>query len=130
MKIMIVDDHAAMRRLLGNILTLGYKDFSNGKHTLELVECESGEEAIEQFPKTRPDVILMDFQLTKMNGIEAAEAILQQDSSAKILFVTSYNSSSLRDKARHLSTLGFMSKNNLSDIMPMLSSQHHIPDTL
>jgi CheY-like chemotaxis protein len=59
---MIVDDHAGMRRLLGNILTLGYKDFLISKDTLELVECESGEEAIEQYSKTKPDFVLMDYQ--------------------------------------------------------------------
>lgn len=130
MKIMIVDDHAGMRRLLGSILTLGFKNLLTGKDALEFVECESGEEAIEQYTKTRPDFVLMDYQLTNMNGIKATERILEKDSRAKILFVTSYDSPSLRKKIKHLSTLGFISKNNLSGIMPMLSSQTHKINTL
>jgi DNA-binding NarL/FixJ family response regulator len=130
MKIMIVDDHAGMRRLLGNILTLGYKDLMVGKNALELVECESGEEAIEQYFKTKPDFVLMDYQLTNMNGIQATECILEKDARAKVLFVTSYDSPSLRKKIKHLSTLGFISKKDLSGIIPLLSSQNHKTDTL
>ncbi|HBX67487.1 MAG: hypothetical protein CL670_00010 [Balneola sp.] len=130
MKIMIVDDHAGMRRLLGNILTLGYKDFLISKDTLELVECESGEEAIEQYSKTKPDFVLMDYQLTNMNGIQTTECILEKDARAKIIFVTSYDSPSLRKRIKHLSTLGFISKKDLSGIIPMLSSQNHKTDTL
>tara|TARA_R100000455_G_C6271933_1_gene128427 strand:+ start:2142 stop:2525 length:384 start_codon:yes stop_codon:yes gene_type:complete len=127
---MIVDDHAGMRRLLGNILTLGYKDFLISKDTLELVECESGEEAIEQYSKTKPDFVLMDYQLTNMNGIQTTECILEKDARAKIIFVTSYDSPSLRKRIKHLSTLGFISKKDLSGIIPMLSSQNHKTDTL
>ncbi|MEQ8525228.1 response regulator transcription factor [Gracilimonas sp.] len=130
MKIMIVDDHAGMRRLLGNILTIGYKDLLADKDALELVECESGEDAVKQYTKTKPDFVLMDYQLTNMNGIQATEWILEKDSSAKILFVSSYDSPSLRKKIKHLSTLGFISKKDLSGIIPMLSSQNHKTNTL
>lgn len=130
MKIMIVDDHAGMRRLLGNILTIGYKDLLADKDALEFVECESGEEAIVQYTKTRPDFVLMDYQLANMNGIQASECILEKDARAKILFVTSYDSPSLQKKIKHLSTLGFISKKDLSGIIPMLSSQNYKTDTL
>jgi CheY-like chemotaxis protein len=130
MKIMIVDDHAGMRRLLGNILTMAGKDLLAGNDSLELVECESGEEAIEQYTKIRPDFVLMDFQLHSMNGIQATELILQSDAGAKIIFVTSYDSPAFRKKAGHLSALAFISKKDLSQIVPTLTSVLHKPKAL
>lgn len=128
MKIMIVDDHADMRRLLGNILTMADKDLLAGNNdSLELIECESAEEAIEQYPKISPDFVLMDFQLTGMNGIQATELILQNDAGAKVIFVTSYDSPTFRKKTSHLSALGFISKKDLSQIVPTLTSIQHNP---
>ena len=124
---MIVDDHAGIRRLLGNILTMADKDLLATNDSLELVECESGEEAIEQYAKFRPDFVLMDFQLNGMNGIQTTELILQNDSGAKIIFVTSYDSPSLRRKADHISALGFISKKDLSQVVPTLTSVLHKP---
>jgi DNA-binding NarL/FixJ family response regulator len=65
-----------------------------------------------------------------MNGIQTTECILEKDARAKIIFVTSYDSPSLRKRIKHLSTLGFISKKDLSGIIPMLSSQNHKTDTL
>lgn len=130
MKIMIVDDHAGMRVLLRNILTLGQKNFLLEGDHLDLVEFESGEEAIEQCTKSMPDVILMDFELPNMNGLEATKQILKKDSEAKIVFVTSIESASLRQQVEGLSVLALISKKDLSDILPILSSQNHKTDTL
>lgn len=58
---------------------------------LELLDWAfSGEEALEKFRamKIRPDLVIMDHRLFRMNGVETMIEILQLDPGAKILFVS------------------------------------------
>lgn len=113
---MIVEDHVDMRRMLNNMVASCFTE------SVEIIECESGEEAVEQYMLTKPNCVLMDFQLTKMNGLEATKLIFERDSQATIIFVTSYDSPSLRKKAEDLCILGFISKNNLSALTQLLQT--------
>lgn len=107
---MIVEDHIDIRRLLKTILSVGHKN------SLEFIDCESGEEAIEQYATQRPDLVLMDIELGKMNGFEAATFILNTDKEANVLFVSSHDSPSIRKKASELPVRGFISKDDLSQV--------------
>ena len=49
----------------------------------------NGREAIEQYRKHRPDLVLMDITMPEMEGIEAVEGILAEDQDAKIVMVSS-----------------------------------------
>ena len=67
-RVLLVDDHAMVRQGLGAILN-GYPD-------IELVgEAADGEEAVALAERLRPTVILMDINMPKKNGIEAAAEI-------------------------------------------------------
>ena len=110
MKIMIVDDHSAMRRVLKQQLEMSISD------SVEILECESGEDAIEEYDSFLPDYTLLDYQLKQINGLETARLINQKDPFANVIIVTSYDSAYLRNKANSLNIKGFVSKENLSEI--------------
>jgi DNA-binding NarL/FixJ family response regulator len=114
MKIMIVDDHADMRRVLRNIISLSYSD------KVQMIECESGEEAVRKYGEHTPDCVLMDFELQRMNGFEATQRIYDQDELAMVVIVTSHDTPTIRAKADQLHVHGFVSKENLSAISPIL----------
>lgn len=116
MKIMIVDDHPDMRRVLGNIVTLAL----DGQ--VKLYKFESGEEAIAKYAEIEPNVVLMDIEIRSMSGFKVTEEIIAHDSDAKVIIVTSYNTPTFRRKAKQLQTYGFVSKDNLSDLYPLLQS--------
>ena len=65
--VLVVDDHAAVRRavceLFGNMPECVCDEAGNGK------------EAIEKARKTRPDVVILDFAMPEMNGMQAAQAL-------------------------------------------------------
>ncbi len=124
MKIMIVDDHAAMRRVLKQQLEMSLSD------SLEFIECESGEDAIEEYQTFLPDYILMDYQLKQMNGFETARIINQNNPSVPVILVTSYDSDYLRNKAKSLNIKGFVSKENLSEIENYIPNNHLKKKTL
>ena len=124
MKIMIVDDHAAMRRVLKQQLEMSLSD------SLEFIECESGEDAIEEYQTFLPDYILMDYQLKQMNGFETARIINQNNPSVPVILVTSYDLDYLRNKAKSLNIKGFVSKENLSEIENYIPNNHLKKKTL
>jgi two-component system cell cycle response regulator DivK len=81
--ILVVEDQTDNRRILRDLLVnAGY----------ELIEAESGEEAITAVTTRRPDLILMDIQLPVIDGYEATRRIRLSPElkSIPIIAVTSY----------------------------------------
>ncbi len=111
---MIVDDHADMRRMLKSVVAIA------AKQTVEIIECEDGNEAVEQYERQHPDYVLMDVQMEPTNGFTAMERIIQNDPAASIIFVTSHNTSAFRTKAKMLHAKGFVTKDNLSELDQLL----------
>jgi two-component system, cell cycle response regulator DivK len=82
-RILVVEDQPDNRRILRDLLSnAGY----------ELIEAESGEEALTAVEVQRPDLILMDIQLAVMDGYEATRRIRSNPElkSIPIIAVTSY----------------------------------------
>jgi DNA-binding NarL/FixJ family response regulator len=59
--------------------------------------ADNGQEAIEQIPRLQPDVILMDVEMPKMDGLSATKIITQQFPQVKVLIL------SVHDNEQHLS---------------------------
>ena len=75
MKILIVEDNEDNLKLFNIIV-------ESGGHAAIL--ARDGEEAVETAKKEIPDIILMDIQMPKMNGLEAAKILKSDQSTAKI----------------------------------------------
>ncbi len=116
MNILIVDDHADMRRMLKHVIAVGVGNISG------VTECDSGEEAVSLYCKLKPDCVLMDIELGAMSGFEAVEKIMQFDTGAKIVVVTSHNNPLFKTKAEELKVQGFVSKDKLIDLVPILNT--------
>lgn len=113
---MIVDDHTEMRRMLKNMVGIALAE------PFEVIECESGEEAVKQYKLQKPDCVLMDFEMNQMNGFQATKIIHDHDQKAQVVIVTGYDSPSMRRKAKNLSIQGFVSKENLGELTPILQT--------
>ena len=79
-RIMIVDDSDAIRMVLRDILQIG-------KHEL-VAEATNGEEAVKEFIKTSPDLILLDMAMPKKDGLTALKEIISVRPDAKIIMIT------------------------------------------
>jgi len=78
-RVLIVDDNEAVRYLARHLL----------KKDCEICgEACDGEEGVVQANSLKPDVILLDLSMPKMNGMEAAEAISQNGGHAKLILWT------------------------------------------
>lgn len=76
-KVLITDDTALMRELIRGALPIE-------EYTI-VGEAKTGIDAIEMYKKTNPDVVILDINMPKMNGIDALSAILEYDPKAKVI---------------------------------------------
>lgn len=82
-RILLADDHPILRQ--------GVRTLAADEDDMEFVaEASSGLEAIEEFRKHRPDVVLIDLQMPDMNGIEAMIAIRNEFPDARFIVLTTY----------------------------------------
>ena len=77
---MVADDSDAIRMVLKDILTIG-------QHEL-VAEAANGIETIEEYKRSRPDILLLDVAMPKKDGISALKEIISLESSAKIIMIT------------------------------------------
>lgn len=93
MNILIVDDSRAMRLIVRKALRqAGY-----GHH--ELDEASNGREALGVISSKRPDLILCDWNMPEMSGIELLAALASHAPRPHFGFVTSEGSEEMRDRA-------------------------------
>lgn len=82
-RLLIADDHAVVREGLRNFIAV--------QSEIEIIgEAVNGEEAVELESRLKPDVILMDLVMPRMNGIEAIHEIRKRNPKARILVITSF----------------------------------------
>src|SRR5688500_18576888 len=82
-RVIIADDTALLRRLLGDRL--------NREPGISIVgEANDGREAVELTARMKPDVAILDLDMPHLNGIQAAQRILSQTPSVKIILLTGH----------------------------------------
>ena len=81
-RILVVDDASFMRTLLKDIIK------SNGLAS-EIFEAEDGIQGVKAYQKVKPDLVTMDVNMPRADGIQALRAILKINPSAKVVMITS-----------------------------------------
>jgi NarL family two-component system response regulator LiaR len=104
-KILIADDHFVVRK--------GLRALFDAKPGFEVVaEAEDGAQAVAVARSERPDVILMDLVMPRLNGIEAIQAIKDEDPEARILVLTSFSDDDNVFAAIKSGALGYLLKDS------------------
>lgn len=81
-RILVVDDASFMRSVLKDIIK------SNGLAS-EIFEAGDGIEGVKAFQKIKPDLVTMDVNMPRADGIQALRAILKINPQAKVIMITS-----------------------------------------
>ncbi len=93
MKILVADDSRVMRQIV--IRTLRQAGYAGH----EIVEAENGREALETVHSEAPDLVLSDWNMPEMNGIDLLERCGAAGSTVPFGFVTSEGSDEMRARA-------------------------------
>ena len=124
-RILLADDHHVLRQ--------GVRALAADELDMEFVaEASSGHEAIEQFRKHQPDVVLMDLQMPDMNGIDAMIAIRDEFPDARFIILTTYTgdvqiSRALKAGARAYLLKSLLRRELLDTIRAVFAGQKRIP---
>lgn len=82
--VLVVDDHPLMR--------LGIAAMIEAQPDMRAVaQAGSGEEAVQLYSSTQPDIVLVDLRLPGIGGVEVIREIRQRDSKAKFVVLTTYD---------------------------------------
>ncbi len=104
LKVLLVDDHALVRR--------GFRRMLEDEPSFEVVgEASDGLEAVESAEKLQPDVIVMDCALPQINGIEASRRILEKRPATAILMLSMHSEDTLIRQALEAGAKGYVLKN-------------------
>jgi DNA-binding NarL/FixJ family response regulator len=90
--ILIADDSAVIRRSLRSLIG-GHKELT------VCGEAENGAEAVEKAHKLKPDLILMDFSMPIMNGLDAATQLKKDSPRVPIVMLTMFKDKFLEEHA-------------------------------
>ena len=104
MKIVVADDSRAMRMIVVRTL----RQAGLGGH--EVVEAENGREALELVVAQAPDLILSDWNMPEMTGIQFLQALRSRGDGTPFCFVTSEGSDEMREQAAASGALGLIAK--------------------
>ena len=106
-KIMITDDHSMIREGLKNLLELD--------GDIEVIaEAVDGEDCLDKLLTVTPDVLLLDINMPKMNGLEVLKKLKERKSKVKVLVLTVHNETEYLMKAVDIGINGYVLKDSES----------------
>jgi DNA-binding NarL/FixJ family response regulator len=117
-RILVADDNPTVRNFLRSLL-----EQQTNWRVCDL--APSGTEALQRIKENPPDMILLDFQMPDLNGIEVARQITQLFPEIPILMVTIHLSKQLADEARKTGIRGVCAKWDVGSIVEAVNALLH-----
>jgi two-component system invasion response regulator UvrY len=102
MKILLVDDHAVVRA--------GVRRLLEAEVGISILEAESSQDALEAWRSKRPDLVVLDLNLTGSSGLELLRRLVQLDKSVKILVLSMHSEPVYAARALQAGARGYVSK--------------------
>jgi two-component system, NarL family, invasion response regulator UvrY len=117
-RILVADDNPMVRHYLREALE---------RHGTWRVcdEARTGGEVLPKVQRTLPDVILLDFQMPELNGLEVGKQISQLFPRIPILMITFHFSRQLAEAARDVGIRGACAKSDVGSIMEGVEALLH-----
>jgi DNA-binding NarL/FixJ family response regulator len=115
-RILITDDYADWRRQVRSLLQAR-------PEWQVIAEASDGLEAVQKAQGVKPDLILLDIGLPKLNGIEAARRIQQLSPSSKIIFLSQNNDLEIVRAALSTGARGYVRKTDVKkELIPAMDA--------
>ena len=106
LSVLVVDDQALFREIANSMFEV------TGEFKV-IAEAEDGVDAIAAYKRNRPDLVLMDIQMARMNGLEATREILRMDPHASVVLISMKADPEYSQIADEMGAIGFVAKRDL-----------------
>jgi DNA-binding NarL/FixJ family response regulator len=117
-RILVVDDNPAVRHYLRALL-------EQQTSWQVCAEARTGKEAIQRVENNPPDMIVLDFQMPDLNGLDVARQISRLFPEIPILMVTIHLSRQLAEEARRVGIRGACAKSDVGSIVEAVDALLH-----
>jgi len=119
-RVLAVDDSPAFLSTLCSFLA--------GDPIFEIVAtARNGEEALSAVEQWHPQIVLMDLQMPRMNGLEATVELHQHHPELPVIILTAHDLPTLREACIKHGAYGFVTKAKLSQQLPGLLAKAPFP---
>jgi DNA-binding NarL/FixJ family response regulator len=123
-RVLIADDHSIVRKGIRAVLAVE-------EDIVVVGEAGDGQQAINQAEKLRPDVVLMDLMMPKLDGLEATRQVAARKLGARVLVLTSFEDDDKVFPAIKAGALGYLLKDSDSeDLGNAIRQVYHGKSTL
>ncbi len=102
-RILIVDDQRILREGLRTLLELE-------SDLAVAAEAEDGQTALDQYAALRPDVVLMDIRMPRLNGVEATRRLCERWPAARVIILTTFDDDAYVFDGLRAGALGYLLK--------------------
>jgi two-component system, NarL family, invasion response regulator UvrY len=102
-RIILVDDHEGIRKSVRTFLEMH-------SHFDVIADCENGDCAISKAEQLVPDIMLVDINMSPMNGFDVTERVLERVPSVKIIALTINNQPKYATQILGLGAKGYITK--------------------
>ena len=101
-KVLVVDDEAHIRKYVSLIVkTLGQPT---------VIEAANGEEALQVYPREKPDLVLLDVNMPRVDGLQALQGLKQLDPDCVVVMLTSLVNRQTVEECLRLGASGYLRK--------------------
>lgn len=107
-RILIVDDHEIVREGIRTLIGRSRRDWQI------CGEASNGEDAVEAVKTLKPDLVILDISMPRMNGLEAASTIVRLNLGTRVLLFTMHESERLLAEVRQVGAQGLVLKSQAS----------------
>jgi two-component system response regulator DegU len=112
-KIVLADDHEPFRRAFKSLFRANEAEF---------FECKDGHEALLLYSQHRPDWVVLDFDMSPVDGLTATEQIRGQFPEARIILITLHSGEDIQTAVRKAGAVAYIKKENLLQARDLIRS--------
>ena len=120
LRIVVVDDNEEIRHVVAAIL--------HQRHEWELVgEASDGIAAVEIVNTLQPDIVIMDIEMPRLNGIEATKQITSRVPQSLVIGFSAYTDATTRSAMKEAGSAAFVTKEEILNLPHVIEQIIHLP---
>ncbi len=117
-RVLVVDDHKLLRQGLINML-------NNNQDIRVIGEAGDGEEAVQKVERLKPDLVLMDVSMPRMNGVEATRIIRDRFPDVHVIGLSLHDTSDMAERMTEAGASAYFTKTGPIDELVHVIREHH-----